>query len=203
MAWTTPRTWVVGEVVTAALMNTHVRDNLSYLHAELYDSTLGVAAASFDITSIDSGYAHLLLTLTGRSDRAANLSDDVRLRFNNDSGNSYDWQSDYSSGTGGATGTEAIATSGMRVATIPAATATANFRGVCRVLIANYAETTFHKDADSSWGYRQAAATGQMISGKATGFWNSTAAINRLTLTTENAANFVAGTRVTLHGVAT
>lgn len=28
MAWTTPRTWVTNEQVTAALMNTHVRDNL-------------------------------------------------------------------------------------------------------------------------------------------------------------------------------
>jgi hypothetical protein len=28
MAWTSPRTWVSGEVVTAALLNTHVRDNL-------------------------------------------------------------------------------------------------------------------------------------------------------------------------------
>lgn len=28
MAWTTPRTWVAGEIVTAALLNTHVRDNL-------------------------------------------------------------------------------------------------------------------------------------------------------------------------------
>jgi hypothetical protein len=27
MAWTAPRTWVVGEVVTAALINTHLRDN--------------------------------------------------------------------------------------------------------------------------------------------------------------------------------
>ena len=26
MAWTTPRTWVTGETVTAALLNTHVRD---------------------------------------------------------------------------------------------------------------------------------------------------------------------------------
>lgn len=26
--WTAPRTWVVGELVTAAIMNTHVRDNL-------------------------------------------------------------------------------------------------------------------------------------------------------------------------------
>lgn len=30
-AWTTPRTWVTGEVVTAAQMNTHVRDNLNEL----------------------------------------------------------------------------------------------------------------------------------------------------------------------------
>lgn len=29
MAWTAPRTWTTGELVTAAIMNTHVRDNLS------------------------------------------------------------------------------------------------------------------------------------------------------------------------------
>lgn len=28
MAWTAPRTWVTNEIVTAAMMNTHVRDNL-------------------------------------------------------------------------------------------------------------------------------------------------------------------------------
>jgi hypothetical protein len=28
MAWTSPRTWVTGEIVTAAQLNTHVRDNL-------------------------------------------------------------------------------------------------------------------------------------------------------------------------------
>ena len=31
MAWTAPRTWVAGEIVTAALMNTHIRDNERYL----------------------------------------------------------------------------------------------------------------------------------------------------------------------------
>lgn len=29
MAWTSPRTWVTGETVTAALLNTHLRDNLN------------------------------------------------------------------------------------------------------------------------------------------------------------------------------
>lgn len=28
MAWTAPRTWVTAEIVTASVMNTHVRDNL-------------------------------------------------------------------------------------------------------------------------------------------------------------------------------
>jgi ribosomal protein S5 len=37
MAYTTPRTWVAGETVTAALLNTHVRDNLDYLKGVLTD----------------------------------------------------------------------------------------------------------------------------------------------------------------------
>jgi hypothetical protein len=36
MAWTTPRTWVTSELVTAAVMNAHVRDNLVYLKAALF-----------------------------------------------------------------------------------------------------------------------------------------------------------------------
>ena len=34
MAWTAPRTWVVGELVTAAIMNTHIRDNQIYLKSQ-------------------------------------------------------------------------------------------------------------------------------------------------------------------------
>ena len=33
MTWTTPRTWVTSELVTASLMNTQLRDNLNYLHS--------------------------------------------------------------------------------------------------------------------------------------------------------------------------
>ena len=31
MAWTAPRTWVTNEIVTAAQMNAHVRDNTRFL----------------------------------------------------------------------------------------------------------------------------------------------------------------------------
>jgi len=40
MAWTAPRTWTVGEVVTAAIMNTHVRDNQLAI-----DAMFGIATA--------------------------------------------------------------------------------------------------------------------------------------------------------------
>lgn len=40
MAWTSPRTWIAGETVTAALMNTHIRDNETELRAG------GIALAS-------------------------------------------------------------------------------------------------------------------------------------------------------------
>jgi hypothetical protein len=33
MAWTSPRTWIAGEVLTAALLNTHLRDQLLELNS--------------------------------------------------------------------------------------------------------------------------------------------------------------------------
>lgn len=43
MAWTTPRTWVTGELVTASILNTHVRDDLSYLkNAPTFDGAVTV-----------------------------------------------------------------------------------------------------------------------------------------------------------------
>jgi len=44
MAWTTPRTWVTGEVPTAVLMNAHVRDNLN-------QTAVGLVTADGDIVA--------------------------------------------------------------------------------------------------------------------------------------------------------
>lgn len=42
--WTPPRTWAVGELVTAGLLNTHVRDNLEFLKGQI-DLPLNFATA--------------------------------------------------------------------------------------------------------------------------------------------------------------
>lgn len=45
MGWTNPRTWVTGEVVTAAQMNAHVRDNEIDLDARTSKSSALVSAS--------------------------------------------------------------------------------------------------------------------------------------------------------------
>ena len=42
MSWTSPRTWVTGELVTASYLNTYIRDNDNYLKAAA-DAVLGYA----------------------------------------------------------------------------------------------------------------------------------------------------------------
>jgi len=47
MAWTAPRTWVASEVVTAALLNTHLRDNLKAIGDAWTDYTPTWTATGF------------------------------------------------------------------------------------------------------------------------------------------------------------
>lgn len=60
MAFTTPRTWVTGELVTASIMNTHVRDNFSFL------AGFGVAGAAFSALTAFTDIARIAVgTYTG------------------------------------------------------------------------------------------------------------------------------------------
>lgn len=62
MAWTTPATWIAGEVLTAAQLNTQVRDNLREI-----GQTAGVAAAWTDFTpTLSGGWALGNSTYTAR-----------------------------------------------------------------------------------------------------------------------------------------
>lgn len=70
MAWTTPRTWVAGEVLTAALLDTHLRDNLAAAHGAALprvrataSSTAGIAHNTntlvvFDAETFDTDTMH-------------------------------------------------------------------------------------------------------------------------------------------------
>ena len=52
MAWSSPRTWTTGELVTAALMNTHIRDNLN----ALFSPPGTTASITTDITTTSTSF---------------------------------------------------------------------------------------------------------------------------------------------------
>lgn len=72
MAWTTPRTWVAAETVTAALMNTHLRDNLNFLHdsyatlaSPTFTGTVSAASVTASATVTAATVATTTLTIAG------------------------------------------------------------------------------------------------------------------------------------------
>jgi len=77
MAWTTPRTWVAAEIVTASVMNVHVRDNLAYLKGILDGTVAGNLIVTGNITasgSVQGNIGGSFVDLTV-SDDATILSD--------------------------------------------------------------------------------------------------------------------------------
>lgn len=78
MAWTTPKTWSVGDVLTAADLNAYVRDNNKWLgtdkpHARVrntadisHTSSGNYQALTFDAERVDVGPMHDTSSNTGR-----------------------------------------------------------------------------------------------------------------------------------------
>lgn len=71
MAWTDPRTWVTDELVTAAHLNVHVRDNLNALKAppsdnyELNEGSDYSAGGTGSFADVDATNLALAITTTG------------------------------------------------------------------------------------------------------------------------------------------
>lgn len=57
--WTTPRTWVAGEIVTASMMNVHVRDNLVDLDSRMDTAVQELVETE---TSLDANGSIVLTT---------------------------------------------------------------------------------------------------------------------------------------------
>lgn len=102
MAWTTPKTWATSELVTAAMLNTHVRDNLNFLL-----SGRGVSLAALNTpgtysttsTSFVDVNASWEVSLTPESSRVLVLAG---VTIKGSSTNSY-WRINQVSGTAGDT----------------------------------------------------------------------------------------------------
>jgi hypothetical protein len=59
--WTNPRTWATNDVVTASLLNTHLRDNLNFLytkdHASVYQTAnTAITTSTWTVVAFDAEY---------------------------------------------------------------------------------------------------------------------------------------------------
>jgi len=94
MAWTTPRTWVTGEVVTAALMNTHIRDQQNELDLHVHggsagdgdDQLAGVDSVNMDDISAPSAPGSnktILFAVSGAFNQRAGASGATQVLIHN------------------------------------------------------------------------------------------------------------------------
>jgi hypothetical protein len=81
MAWTAPRTWVAAEIVTAALMNTHLRDNMLETAPAIVTTAGDIvyADAANSLVRLGVGSGGTFLRSTGTAPEWADPSDGSKL----------------------------------------------------------------------------------------------------------------------------
>jgi hypothetical protein len=183
--------WATGDVVTAAEFAKGV--------GSIYDTTLGIASASIDVTPIVGTYAHLIFELSGRGDAAAtNVS--VWVRYNNDSGANYDSQyvarqrrAARPCGVGRRDDRDRRGDPGRD-------RAVERVRPRCGATSPATPATIGQKSGVVAVGAEDANASGGLTSYAYAHWWRSTAAITRITLL-PSSGNFVGGTRLTIYAM--
>jgi hypothetical protein len=160
------------------------------------------SAASISFTGIDDSYRDLMLPCQARSDQATEY-DNAAMRFNNDSGNNYDWV--YK----GAHAGNVFAASGgagvnlIRIAQIEAANSRANVFTPFVIWIQGYRFTDRETLAYSSNSGRFGDRSGlvDLFIRDHRGAWRSQNAVTRIDLFPTTGPNFVSGSRFTLYGL--
>lgn len=149
-------------------------------------------AASISFTGIPAAFEDLEIVLTARLTSTGNI---VRMRFNGDTGNNYDFNRENRFGQA----------SGFAVSYIEAgvtcySSTPANYPGELITRIPGYARTTFYKSAqgvDKVMG--TSASNAQVYHGVNNAWWRNTAAITQVELFPDT-GNFDVGTVCSLYG---
>jgi hypothetical protein len=149
-------------------------------------------AASMAFSSIPSTYTDLCVKISARTNRT-NIADSILASLNGSSSN-FSWRIIEGDG---ASAYSANSTTGL-VGIATGANATANTFSNVEFYIPNYAGST-NKSISSDAVMEQNTTTSYLD--LIANLWSNTAAINSITLTSSNSANFVQYTTATLYGI--
>lgn len=160
----------------------------------LFAKDLLASASSIDIPSsvIPQTFRSLEIRMKARSDVAA-VSTSLRLRFNSDTGNNYDFELLAATGTTvSATQTNPTPQSSINCGAVPGGNALANQFSTHRIDIIGYADAQ-NKVVQAFTAFKHNTTTGTLEVDQVSGFWRSNNAIVSMTVL-PLAGNFVAGT---------
>jgi len=192
----------VGDIFTETMWDVSIKDNMNKgVLRPIGDNLLVSGAASVSFSSIATDWAHLLAILFVRMEGLVTMATGS-IRFNNDSGANYDWVDQLTTAATTMNSFELFAQTqiGMGTNDIPGASAGANLFGSVYMLIPNYANSSNHKLVTGLVGSKSGTSTGNVKAAQFSGFWRSTAAINRVDFFS-GAGNWAAGSRFALFGV--
>ena len=170
-----------------------------------YDSiattTVGAGgAASITFSSIPSTYRHLQIRGIMRVASGTAGTDDMLIQFNGITTSTYSKHALYGTGsTAGANGTGTVTSAFAARAAIPRSGITASVFGTFVIDILDYADANKYKTVRSLAGSDSNDTNG--VVSLASGSWQSTSAVNSITLFDENSYNFVQYSQFALYGV--
>jgi hypothetical protein len=172
----------------------------SYESIQTY--TLGSSQTTVTFSTIPSTYKHLQLRLFLRGDSSGgNFNDNILLRFNSDSGSNYTRHLLYVQDNSGALAFGAANTTSAFAGAAPnASTGISNVfsGGVTDIL--DYADTNKFKTVRTLQGYDTNGGGKQRLSFESSA-WRSTSAITSITITSDNADNWVQYSSFALYGI--
>jgi hypothetical protein len=165
----------------------------------LLSSTTLASPGTFDITGIPQTYNDLIVVLIARDTGVTgNVAPEVRV--NADAGTNYSNERYSVTGTAAVSGAETTGSSFCNLGNLPGASAGANLFGTIEATFHGYASTAWAKTYQARSFYPVLIQAGGLNIREVGGIWNSTAAINRFSITGNAGANFVAGSQLRIYG---
>ncbi len=165
---------------------------------QLVSTTLG-GAGTFDATSISGSYNDLIVVLIARDSTASGTTTPV-VTINADGGANYYNERFTVNSTTAVSGAESAGGTSFNCLKLPGSTASANLFGSVELVIPGYASTTWLKTFHTRSAYASALSAGGMNIMHASAWWNSTAAITRITITGSAGANLATGSMLRIYG---
>ena len=165
---------------------------------KLFDSTLGVAAASIDTGAGGVAAGHDCLVIVAMLQSAAAAAQRVALmRFNNDSGANYDRQ--FAGGFQTTASLNASAAGTGCTFLMHGNAGSTSYPGVAVFTVPAYDKTTFWKVLTGTAGVIDATTSNNFLTTEVQG-WRSTAAISRVSVQDQSGGNLSAGSRLIVYG---